>query len=297
MTISEHTTPRTEILPAPARGPSRSLWRRIPLRSKVAGTIILLLIVVTASFALIPIGDPLAGNLADRLLPIGSEGHPLGTDGQGRDMLIRLLHGTALSLFIGILPILIATVLGVVLGLAAGLGPRWLNQLVMRFGDVMFAFPGILFSLLIAVTLGVGVGTLILALTVIWIAPIARIAETEVLRVRGLDFVAAAKVSGAGPFKVALRQVMPLALPAVLAYATSLVGANIAIGGGLGFIGLGVPIPTPELGAILQELQVTVFTDPSLALLPVVVILSLAVLFPVLGDGVREGLDVRGDLA
>ncbi|WP_170198074.1 ABC transporter permease [Microbacterium saperdae] len=257
----------------------------------------MLLILVTGAFALVPIGDPLAGNLAERLLPIGTDGHPLGTDGQGRDLLIRLVHGTALSLFIGIAPIIVASVMGVVLGLAAGLGPRWVNQLIMRFSDVMFAFPGILFSLLVAVTLGVGVGTLILALTVIWIAPIVRIAETEVLRVRGFDFVAAARVSGAGNLRIAAQQVLPLVLPAVLAYATSLVGANIAIGGGLGFIGLGVPIPTPELGAILQELQVTVFTDPTLALLPVAVILSLAVLFPVVGDGLREALDVRGDNA
>jgi len=191
-------------------------------------------------------------------------------------------------------PIIIATLIGLIIGTIAGLSGKVVNTILMRAVDIMFAFPGVLLSLLLAITLGVGLSTLILALTVVWIAPVARIAETEVARIRDLDFVVAARASGASMASILLRQVTPVSLPAVLAYSTSLVGANVAIAGGLGFIGLGVPSPEPELGSILQEMQVAIYTDPSLALAPVVVILALSVLFPLIGDGLREAITGRG---
>lgn len=166
--------------------------------------------------------------------------------------------------------------------------------MLMRGVDILFAFPGVLLSLLLAITLGIGLGTLVLALTLVWIAPVARIAETEVSRIRELDFVLSARASGAGPGAILLRQIVPVVLPAVLAYSTSLVGANIAIAGGLGFLGLGVPSPTPELGSILQEMQAAIYTDPTLAVTPVIVILALSMLFPLVGDGLRDALSGRG---
>jgi len=152
----------------------------------------------------------------------------------------------------------------------------------------------VLLSLLLAITLGVGLGTLILALTVVWIAPVARIAQTEVARVRDLDFVIAARSSGASFADVLARQVTPVILPAVVAYSTSLVGANVAISGGLGFIGLGVPSPQPELGSILQEMQTALYTDPLLSLEPVILIVALSMLFPLVGDGIRQAINGRG---
>ena len=272
----------------------RSVLSRLPLRSAVALGILAVIVVMVVIAPVLPLADPLVGTLSDRLLPFLSDGHVLGTDSQGRDMVSRLIFATRTSLIAGLVPIVIATIIGLIIGTIAGLAGKTLNTILMRAVDIMFAFPGVLLSLLLAITLGVGLSTLILALTLVWIAPVARIAETEVARIRDLDFVVAARSSGASMASILVRQVTPVSLPAVLAYSTSLVGANVAIAGGLGFIGLGVPSPEPELGSILQEMQVAVYTDPSLALAPVIVILALSVLFPLIGDGLREAITGRG---
>lgn len=269
----------------------------MPLRSRIALTIVIALAALAAAAPLLPIADPLTGELSRRLLPLFTDGHVLGTDTQGRDMLSRLLSGIRTSLVAGVVPIVIATVLGLAIGTIAGLANKTVNTVLMRGVDLLFAFPGVLLALLLAISLGVGLGTLILALTLVWIAPVARIAETEVARVRDLDFVTAARSSGASDATILVRQIIPVALPAVLAYSTSLVGANVAIAGGLGFIGLGVPSPQPELGSILFEMQAAIYTDIALALEPVVVILALSMLFPLIGDGLRDAIAGKGALS
>ncbi|WP_432826414.1 ABC transporter permease [Dactylosporangium sp. CA-092794] len=272
----------------------RSVVARMPLRSKVALAVLGLVVVAAVCAPVLPLDDPLAGELADRLRNFGAPGHPLGTDTQGRDMVSRLVYGTRTSLFAGVAPIVIATVLGLVWGTLAALAGRIVNTVMMRALDVLFAFPGVLLSLLLAIKLGVGVRTLIIALTLVWIAPVARIAETEVIRIKDLDFMAAARSSGASFAAILVRQVIPVALPAIVAYSTSLVGANIAITGGLGFIGLGVRTPTPELGSMLQEMQGQIYAHPTLSLAPVVVVLALSILFPIVGDGLRDAIAGRG---
>lgn len=282
---------------APEQAPRfhrRSLLRRMPTRAKVAVAIIAAIALTVLAAPLLPLADPLSGDLSNRLLPFLSEGHVLGTDTQGRDMLSRLIYGTRTSLIVGVVPIVIATLIGLAIGTVAGLSGRVVNTVLMRAVDLLFAFPGVLLSLLLAISMGVGLGTLLLALTLVWIAPVARIAETEVSRIRELDFVTAARSSGATAPVILLHQIVPVTLPAVLAYSTSLVGANVAISGGLGFIGLGVPSPQPELGSILYEMQAAVYSDPSLALAPVVMILLLSMLFPLVGDGVRDAISGKG---
>lgn len=272
----------------------RSLLSRMPLRSKVALGIVMLLTAIVLAAPILPLADPLSGSLSERLLPFFTDGHVLGTDTQGRDLLSRLVYGTRTSLIVSVVPIIIATVLGLAIGTIAGLAGKTTNAILMRGVDLLFAFPGVLLALLLAISFGVGLGTLILALTLVWIAPVARIAETEVSRIRELDFVTAARSSGATSGTILLRQIVPVTLPAVLAYSTSLVGANVAISGGLGFIGLGVPSPQPELGSILFEMQAAVYTNPTLALAPVVMILLLSMLFPLIGDGFRDAISGKG---
>ncbi|GAB3596719.1 ABC transporter permease [Microbacterium tumbae] len=287
------TAPGASLAPAP-RFRRRSVLSRMPLRSLVSLAIVALLALILLAAPLLPVPDPLTGSLSERLLPFFTDGHVLGTDTQGRDLLSRLVYGTRTSLIVSVVPIVIATVLGLAIGTIAGLTGKITNTIMMRGVDLLFAFPGVLLALLLAISLGVGLGTLILALTLVWIAPIARIAETEVARIRELDFVTAARSSGATGGTILLQQIVPVTLPAVLAYSTSLVGANVAISGGLGFIGLGVPSPQPELGSILYEMQAAVYSDPTLALAPVAMILLLSMLFPLIGDGIRDAISGKG---
>jgi peptide/nickel transport system permease protein len=273
---------------------SRSLLSRMPARSRVAVCIVGALVLVAILAPVLPIADPLTGDLASRLQPIGTTGHLLGTDSQGRDMVSRLIFAMRTSLIAGVVPIIIATIIGLIVGTVAGFSGRTINTILMRSVDILFAFPGVLLSLLLAISLGIGLPTLILALTLVWIAPVARIAETEVSRIRDLDFIVAARSSGSNFVGILGRQVTPVILPAVLAYSTSLVGANVAIAGGLGFIGLGVPSPQPELGSVLQEMQTAIYSDPLLSLEPVVVIVLLSMLFPLIGDGIRQAINGRG---
>lgn len=290
--VLAHARPTIPIPAGSSRGgfERRSILRRIPLRSRVALTLIALFALAGLLAPVLPLADPLMVDLTNRLQPIGSDGHLLGTDALGRDMLSRSLHAVGMSLFIGVVPVVVATLIGLALGLIAGTAGRATNTVLMRLVDILAAFPGVLLSILVAVSLGQGVSTLIIALTLAWVAPIARIAETAVLRVRELDFVLVARSSGAGRGAILVRQILPVAVPSVIAFSTSLVGANVAITGGLGFIGLGVPSPTPELGAMLQELQTAVYSQPALAMIPVLLIIGLSMLFPLVGDGLREVL-------
>lgn len=293
----------TTTAPAPSTTPSletstafqqRPAFLRMPPRSRVAALTILAFVVVAFAAPLLPLADPYAGDLSMRLLGIGADGHVLGTDSLGRDILSRLVFATRTSLIASIVPIVLATVIGLLIGMVAGLTTsRTLNTILMRGVDILFAFPGVVLALLLSIAFGAGLWSLIIAVTAVWISPIARIAETEVLRVRELDFVMAARSSGASLVAVFFRQILPVTVPAVSAYSTSLVGASIAITGGLGFIGLGVPAPEPELGSMLGELQAVIYTDPLQSVLPVFVILALSTLFPVLGDGIRDAINGR----
>lgn len=280
--------------PKKVRFRHRSILSRMPVRSRIAVGVVGALVLLAILAPVLPLANPLTGELASRLLPIGTPGHVLGTDSQGRDMVSRLIFAMRTSLVAGVAPIVIATVIGLIVGTVAGFSGRVLNTVLMRTVDILFAFPGVLLSLLLAISLGVGLPTLILALTLVWIAPVARIAETEVSRIRELDYIVAARSSGSRFAGILGRQVTPVILPAVLAYSTSLVGANVAIAGGLGFIGLGVPSPQPELGSVLQEMQTAIYSDPALSFEPVVVILLLSMLFPLIGDGLRQAINGRG---
>jgi peptide/nickel transport system permease protein len=183
--------------PAATHFRRRSVIARMPLRSKVALGLLALVVLTALCAPILPLDNPLAGNLSARLLPFGRPGHLLGTDTQGRDMLSRLIYGTRTSLVAGVTPIVIATILGLAWGTIAALSGRVTAAIMMRALDVLFAFPGVLLSLLLAIKLGIGLRTLIIALSLVWIAPVARIADTEVARIKDLDFMMAARSSGA----------------------------------------------------------------------------------------------------
>lgn len=291
MSVLTVSGPAVEVPLLPARR-----RRRLSPSVAVSGGF-LLLVVVAAVFAPVLAPDaPNVGSLSQRLLPIGSAGHLLGTDGQGRDILSRLMWGGRPSLLAGVTPVVVAGIIGTALGIAAGLGSARLRSVIMRSLDVLYAFPAVLLAIAIAAALGAGVSNAIMALSVVLIPPVARVAETEVLRLRENDFMAAAKVSGAGWLAVAWRQVLPNIAAPMLVYCTALVGLSIIYAGGLSFLGLGVAPPQAEWGQMLNDLRQNLYDSPALSLIPAVMILVVSLAFNALGDGLRDLLDNRSEV-
>ncbi|HVW43932.1 MAG TPA: ABC transporter permease [Amycolatopsis sp.] len=274
---------------------SKPRRRRMTVSATVAGAVVLL-IVLTALVGPLLVGDPVAGDTAHRLLPAGTAGHVLGTDGQGRDVLARLVDGTRLSLLAGLIPVLFAALVGTGLGVTAGLSGKWGQRLIMRTLDVFYAFPAVLLAVAIAAALGSGLSNAIIALAVILVPPVARVAETETRRLVDLDYMEAARASGARRSVIALRQVLPNVAPPVVVYCTALIGLSIVYSAGLSFLGLGISPPTPEWGLMVSEHTQYIYSAPFLAAIPALAILIASVAFNVLGDGLRDLLDVRGEV-
>jgi peptide/nickel transport system permease protein len=269
--------------------------RRLPLQVIIPGVFIFALVVVAIFAAQLAPDSPYSGSLANRLLGFGSPGHLLGTDGNGRDILSRLMWGAAPTLTEGIVPVAISGSIGAMLGMIAGLSGRRLQALIMRTLDVFYAFPSVLLAIALAAALGTGETSSIVAITVVFIAPIARVVQTEVLRFRHADFMDAATASGASRPAIIARHVVPGILPALVSYCTTMIGLAIIIAGGLSFLGLGVVPPHPEWGAMLNDLQSDLYDKPVIVLVPAVAILVTSIAFNVLGDGLRKLLDIRGD--
>ena len=273
---------------------TRSLLRRPGVAVPAALAVLIVLLAVAAP--LVAPYDPAAGHLQDRLLDPGSPGHPLGTDGQGRDLLSRLLWGARISLTGGLVPVVVATTAGTLLGIAAGLGGKVLEQALLRSLDVLYAFPGVLLAIAVAGVLTPGLGATLLALSLVLTPAVARVAFTEVRRIRTAEYLEAARVSGAGPLALLLRQVVPVVAPVVLVYASSLVGLAIVYAAGLSFLGLGVAPPAAEWGAMLDELRPALFTHPWTAVLPGLAVLVVSVVFNTLGEALRTRIGDAGAL-
>ncbi|GAA2119017.1 ABC transporter permease [Kitasatospora saccharophila] len=259
-------------------------------RTALAATAALLPVLIALAAPLLAPADPAAGHLADRLLDPGTPGHPLGTDGQGRDLLSRLLWAARPSLTAGLLPVAVAALAGALLGSTAALAGRATEQALLRTLDVLYAFPGVLLAIAVATLLTPGLGATVLALSVVLTPAVARVAFTETRRIRTAEYLEAATVSGATRTSLVLRQVLPVVAPVVLVYATSLVGLAVVYAAGLSFLGLGVPPPTPEWGAMLDELRPALFTHPWLAATPALVVLAVSVAFNTLGETLRGRL-------
>jgi peptide/nickel transport system permease protein len=275
---------------------STATKRRLPLSAKIAGVVIAIIVLAAIFAPLITSYSPTKGLLTNRLKPIGSSGHLLGTDGQGRDILTRLVYGARPSLLTGLIPVAVSATIGTTLGLIAGMGRKITRGIIMRTLDVFYAFPAVLLAIAIAAALGSGISNSIIALAVILIPPVARVAEAEVGRLRSADFIEAAHASGAGKTSIALRQVLPNIAPAVVVYCTALIGLSIVYAAGLSFLGLGISPPAPEWGLMISDLQQYIFTNPQLLLVPAIAILIASVAFNVLGDGLRSYLNVRTEI-
>jgi peptide/nickel transport system permease protein len=277
----------------------RRTWHRVIERllsdyvTLAAAALLLLAVLMIVLAPLLSAYDPYTGNVLRRLRPIGTPGHWLGTDEIGRDMWTRLLFGGRLSLLAGVTPVACALVIGGSLGLIAGyLGGR-VNTLIMRTMDMFYAFPSVLLAVAICSILGAGLANTIAALTIVFIPPIVRLTESVSLQIRNLDYVHAARASGASTFSVIAHHVLGNVMGPVLVYATSLVGLSIILASGLTFLGLGVPPPEPEWGAMLSAMRQALYVAPINAALPGCAIFLISLCFNLFSDGLRQAMDIR----
>jgi peptide/nickel transport system permease protein len=278
-----------------SRGYWHTVWMRL-LRDPVTLVfgIVLLSIILLAIFApQIAPQDPYKTNIVRRLKEIGFPGYLLGTDQTGRDMLSRLIYGGRLSLFMGVMPVINALVIGGLLGIVAGYVGGRTNTAIMRTMDVFYAFPSVLLAIAISGALGAGIGNAILSLTVVFIPPIARVAETITTQVRTLDYVEAARASGASSLRIIRVHVLSNVLGGIFVYATSLISVSIILASGLSFLGLGTKPPEPEWGLMLNELRQAIYSTPYVAALPGVMIFMTSLSFNLLSDGLRSAMDLK----
>ena len=294
-----HITVDPQKLPELAMQKSAGYWQTVGRRFMqqkvaVAAALVVLVLLVLAAFGpwLTPM-DPYQSSILKRLKPIGFPGHLLGTDELGRDMLSRLIVGTRLSLFIGITPVICAFVIGSVIGITAGYAGGWVNTSMMRTIDVFYAFPSVLLAIALSGTLGAGITNSLISLTIVFIPPIARVAESVTTQIRGRDFVDAARASGAGAFTIVRVHVLGNVLGPVFVYATSLIAVAMILASGLSFLGLGVKPPEPEWGLMLNTLRTAIYTQPWIAALPGAMIFITSIAFNLLADGLRSAMEIK----
>ncbi|MCC7426526.1 MAG: ABC transporter permease [Alphaproteobacteria bacterium] len=280
---------------ARAQGYWASVWKRLrrdPV--SLACAAILLLIFLAAIFApLIAPHDPYRTSVRFRLAPFGSPDRVLGGDELGRDMLSRLIYGGRISLLMGLLPVVMATLIGGSLGIIAGFIGGKTNMLIMRVMDVFYAFPSVLLAIAISGALGAGLRNGLIALTLVHIPPIARVSESVTTQVRSFDFVEAARASGAKAVTLIRVHVLGNVLGPILIYASTKISLSIIIAAGLSFLGLGVSPPEADWGLMLATLRQSIYVNPYVAALPGAMIFITSMCFNMLSDGLRSAMDVR----
>ena len=291
------------VAPAPA-GDARRLslgyrfWREIRgNRMAFASAIYLVLIVLVAILGPLAYDvDPRLQSLPSRLRP-PSWDHPFGTDQFGRDVLARILHGARISLFVGFAGAVGGVLFGTILGLATGFwAGTWFDHLAMRIVDVMYAFPGILLAILIAAVLGPSLFNVIVALSIWGIPTLSRIVRGVVLSLREQEFVIASRATGAGPARIMFRHLVVNTVGPIIVYATLSVAGSILTAAGLGFLGLGVPPPTPEWGAMLSDARNAIFSAPYLSYFPGAAIFLTVLAVNFVGDALRDAFDPRSEV-
>ncbi|MFE1270430.1 ABC transporter permease [Streptomyces sp. NPDC058757] len=296
----------------PATGAARQVWRRLRTRpaALVSAAVLLLLVLLAAAAPLLAAltgQDPYAyhDELVDSArggVPYGPFGgasadHWLGVEpGTGRDLFVRLLYGARISLLVAVGATALQVLIGLLVGLAAGLGSRWTDGILGRTTDVLVALPMLVLAIALTAVVPRGFPRPLLLILVIGLlgwAGTSRIVRAQTLALKNLDHVAAARLAGSGRWRTARRELLPALAAPVLTYAAILVPANIVVEASLSFLGVGVTPPTPSWGQMLSTAQTWFRADPAYVLLPAGFLFVTVLAFTVLGDAVRTALDPR----
>lgn len=295
-----------------ARAPGGTLygdaWARFRRnRLAVVGlAIVVLLVAVALSAPWVAPHDPVSvtrETIRTRSLLPPSSAHPMGTDLLGRDMLSRVIHGSRVSLEVGILAVAVQLALGLMAGGLAGYySVTWLDSLIMRFSDAFFAFPYVLGSIALVTVaradpllakLLEGERAVFVAIGLLGWPFIARVFRSSILAVKQNDYVEAARACGASDLRIMLRHILPNAIQPIIVYGTMSVGGAIIAEAALSFLGIGVQPPTPAWGYMLAESRSYITTQPWLMFYPGLAILVAVLAFVLVGDGLRDALDPR----
>ena len=251
---------------------------------------ILLLVALTP---LLPLKDPDVTNTANRFQPLFSEGHLLGTDHLGRDLLSRLLWGTRLSLAVGFAAALIAATIGSLIGIVAGYYGGRTDNIIMRGVDMLMAFPYILLALAIVAALGPGLMNALIAVAAVNVPFFARNIRGITVGIAHKEFVDAARLSGMSNARIIATEILPNVLPVIIIAISTTIGWMILETAGLSFLGLGSQPPQADLGSMLGEARSALISNPHTSIVPGVMILIIVMSINLLGDGVRDALDPR----
>ena len=231
------------------------------------------------------------------LPPIWSEGgsftYILGTDDLGRDILSRLIYGARVSLFVGVSIVIISTLIGTTLGLFAGYFGGKVDSVIMRFIDILMAYPSILLAIIVVSVIGPGMTNAIIAVAIVNIPSFTRLVRANVLEVKKRQFVMAAKTFGAGPIRIMVKEILPNCMATLIVQTTLGLSEGILSTAALGFLGLGVQPPTPEWGIMLSDARPYIESSPWLVTLPGLCILAVVLGLNLFGDGLRDALDPK----
>ena len=290
--VLARTSTEAEIIPATAfRQALSAFWRD---RTAVVGAALLLVVLLAAALAPLISGfDPNVGDQTALLVAPGSLGHLLGTDDQGRDILTRIYFGARLAIPEATIPVVAASLAGLLLGLVAGFYQGILGEAIMRTLDVFFAVPMVLLGIAIAASLGSGPPTVIISMAIVITPYIARVVFTSTAQLKSAPFVEAARCAGATEWEILSREIFPHVVPTVLVYGTTNMGAMVVFAAGFGFLGLGAQPPTADWGAMIAAGMVTLASAPWVSTVPGLVIIAVAVAFNYVGDGLRIAMDPR----
>jgi len=278
----------------PGRAIRRSIVSRfLRHRAAAAGLAVVAALLLFALLApwLSPF-DPNAQDL-DSGLSGASASHWLGQDKLGRDLLSRAIHGSRISVLVGLGTVAISLFIGLLAGSVSGFFGGRVDHLFMRVCDVLMAFPGILLAIGITAALGPSLRNVLIALSLLGWVGYARLIRAQVMKIKEMEFVESARASGSPPARILVSHVLPNALSPIIVEATFGIGRAIVAEAGLSFLGLGVAPPTPSWGAMINEGRHFLFVAPHIAAVPGLAIMATVMAFNLIGDGLRDAMDVR----
>jgi len=255
--------------------------------------VIIVLLVLIAIFApLLAPYDPVKISLSERLQNPTLK-HWLGTDNFGRDNLSRLIYGARLSLYIGLLSVGTASLVGMILGSVAAYYGGWINAVIMRFIDALMSIPVVVLAMVVAALLGGGVGNVILALGISQMPQYARLMAGQVLSVKENDYILAVRSLGANDFRILLNHLFVNSVAPLIVQFTLTLGGTILAEASLSFLGIGIQAPTPAWGAMISNGREYLLEHPILSIAPGAAIMLVVFAFNMVGDGLRDALDPR----